>query len=69
VLSPDINARIEEVNVSNLVGSEHNWRRYLYSLYIQDRTRDYVMWHDLGWEVPAKVASEPVAVASSAVDE
>ena len=31
-------------------GDEHNWRPYLYSRYIQDRTRDYVMWHELGFE-------------------
>jgi hypothetical protein len=42
------NARIEEVNVSNIVGSQHDWRPYLYSLYIQNRTRDYILWHDLG---------------------
>ena len=43
----DGNARIEEVNVSNIVGSEHHWRPYLYSLYIQNRTRDYLLWHEL----------------------
>jgi len=47
LLPPDVNARLEEVNVTNLIGKQHNWRPYLYSLYIQDRTRDYVMWHDL----------------------
>jgi hypothetical protein len=48
LLPADVNARIEEVNVTNIVGGEHNWRIYLYSRYIQDRTRDYVMWHELG---------------------
>jgi len=48
LLPPDINARLEEVNVSNIVGGEHDWRPYLYSLYIQDRTRDYILWHELG---------------------
>lgn len=48
LLPPDVNARIEEVNVSNIVGDEHHWRPYLYSRYIQDRTRDYALWHDLG---------------------
>jgi len=48
LLPPDINARIEEVNVSNIVGRDHNWRPYLYSRYIQDRTRDYLLWHELG---------------------
>jgi hypothetical protein len=69
LLPADINARIEEVNVSNLVGSEHNWRRYLYSLYIQDRTRDYVLWHDLGLDGPAKSVSTQSAVVSGAAEE
>jgi hypothetical protein len=47
LLPADVNARIEEVNVSNIVDGEHHWRPYLYSLYIQNRTRDYVMWHEL----------------------
>jgi hypothetical protein len=50
LLPANVNARIEEVNVSNIVGSEHHWRPYLYSLYIQGRTRDYVLWHELGLE-------------------
>ena len=48
LLPAEINARIEEVDVSNIVGADHDWRPYLYSLYIQDRTRDYIMWHGLG---------------------
>jgi hypothetical protein len=52
MLPPDVNARIEEVNVSNIVGDEHNWRPYLYSPYIQDRTRDYILWHQLGLSIP-----------------
>jgi hypothetical protein len=47
LLPADVNARIEEVNVTNIVGGNHDWRPYLYSLYIQDRTRDYLMWHEL----------------------
>lgn len=47
LLPPDVNARIEEVNVANIVGGEHDWRPYLYSRYIQDRTREYVLWHPL----------------------
>jgi len=61
LLSADINARIEEVNVSNIVGEEHHWRPYLYSLYIQNRTRDYVLWHELG----AEAAKEPVALTAA----
>lgn len=48
LLPPEINARFEEINVSQLVGGEHHWRLYLYSQYIQERTRNYVLWHDLG---------------------
>jgi hypothetical protein len=61
LLPSDVNARIEEVNVSNIVGSEHHWRPYLYSLYIQNRTREYVLWHELGLE-PA----QPAAVLTAA---
>jgi hypothetical protein len=47
LLPPDVNARIEEVNVSNIVGGTHDWRAYLYSQWIQDRTREYILWHPL----------------------
>jgi hypothetical protein len=60
LLPPEVNARIEEVNVSHLVGDEHHWRPYLYSRYIQDRTRDYVLWHDVGYG-PAKEAAAVAA--------
>jgi hypothetical protein len=50
LLPAEVNARIEEVNVSNIAGGEHNWRSYLYSLYIQGRTREYVLWHALDSE-------------------
>jgi hypothetical protein len=62
LLPADVNARIEEVNVANIVGSDHNWRRYLYSLYIQNRTRDYILWHDLGW---GATKEEPAARTAS----
>jgi hypothetical protein len=52
LLPADVNARIEEVNVSNIVDGEHHWRPYLYSRYIQDRTRDYLLWHELGTSAP-----------------
>ncbi len=47
LLPPELDARIEEVNVSNIVGNTHDNDPYLYSLYIQNRTRDYVLWHTL----------------------
>lgn len=47
LLPADLDARIEEVNVSNLVGGTHDNDNYLYSLYIQNRTRDYALWHTL----------------------
>jgi hypothetical protein len=57
LLPADVNARIEEVNVSNIIGSNHNWRLYLYSLYIQNRTRDYLLWHELGLATPKEAAA------------
>ncbi len=47
LLPADVNARIEEVNVSNIVGGTHDMHAYLYSLYVQGRTRQYVLWHEL----------------------
>lgn len=61
LLPADVNARIEEVNVTNIVGGEHDWRRYLYSLYIQNGTRDYVLWHELGVASPAQPATQTAA--------
>jgi len=61
LLPPDVNARIEEVDVTNIVGGEHNWRQYLYSRYIQDRTRDYVMWHPLGLSISQKAGAVAAA--------
>jgi hypothetical protein len=60
LLPPDVNARIEQVNVSNIVGAEHDWRQYLYSRYIQDRTRDYLLWHELSTALP-KAPAEAAA--------
>ncbi len=60
LLPADVSARIEEVNVSNIVGGEHDWRPYLYSLYIQNRTREYILWHDL------KLSSSKEAAALTA---
>ena len=57
LLPPDLNARIEEVNVSNIVGSTHDNDPYIYSLYIQNRTRDYVLWHPLHAPAPEQPAA------------
>jgi hypothetical protein len=57
LLPADVNARIEEVNVSNIVGSNHDWRSYLYSRYIQDRTRDSLLWHELNSGSPQQAAA------------
>lgn len=47
LLPADVNARVEEVNVTNIVGGTHDMSAYLYSLYIQGRTREFVLWHEL----------------------
>jgi len=61
LLPADLDARIEEVNVSNLVGSTHDNDDYLYSLYIQNRTRDYALWHELPELKPQPAAALAVA--------
>lgn len=55
LLPPDVNDRVEEVNVTNIVGGTHDMHAYLYSLYIQRRTREYVLWHDIAGTKLAKV--------------
>jgi hypothetical protein len=47
LISPDLNDRFEERNVSHLVGRTHDMQPYLYSSYIQQRTRQYVLWYEL----------------------
>ena len=61
LIPPDVNARVEEVNIANVIGNTHDWRDHLYSLYIQNRTRDYILWHDLG--LPVKPQAEALASA------
>jgi hypothetical protein len=51
--------------VSNIVGDQHNWRPYLYSRYIQDRTRDYVLWDSRHPDEPvAPIAADQAAHAA-----
>ncbi len=45
LLPAELNARIEEMNVTNLVGGSHDLGRYLYCSPIIDRTRQGVLWH------------------------
>jgi hypothetical protein len=66
LIDPVANAGIEEVNVSNIVGGTHDWRLYLYSPWIQNRTRDYVLWHDLG---VTKVAGSQVTETAKTTSE
>jgi len=47
LLPADVSSRLEVVNVSNIIGKTHDMPPYLYSLWIQDRTRQYVLWHPL----------------------
>jgi hypothetical protein len=61
LLPPAVNERVEEVNVGSIVVGEHHWRPYLYSRYIQDRTRDYVLWHPLYSGAEVKDAAEVTA--------
>jgi hypothetical protein len=57
LLPADVNDRIEEVNVTNIVGGTHDMSAYLYSLYIQKRTREYVLWHELPLPSPTSAAA------------
>ena len=46
LLTAEQNARIEEIDVSHLVGKTHDNDAYLYSESILSRTRQVVLWHD-----------------------
>jgi hypothetical protein len=58
LIDPAIQARIEQANVSNIVGGTHDRQPYLYSPYIAGRTREYTLWHDF-----AEAAKKEAAVA------
>ena len=60
LLPPEVNRRVEEMNVTCLVGGTHDMRPYLYSLPIQNRTREYVLWHELD---DAKPPAQALAAA------
>lgn len=57
LLPAEQGARIEEVNVSNIIGGTHDNDPYIYSLYIQNRTREYALWHELPELKPAPAAA------------
>lgn len=61
LLPAEISSRLEVVNVSNIVGKTHDMPPYLYSLWIQDRTRQYVLWQPLGGQ---PLAERPQAEAA-----
>jgi hypothetical protein len=65
LLPPDVNSRIEERNVTNIVGGTHDWRAYLYSQWIQDHTRDYILWHPLFGSGAEKQASAAMVGAAA----
>ena len=47
LLTAEQNARIEELDVTQAVGGVHDMHRYLYAPSISERTREYVLWHEL----------------------
>jgi hypothetical protein len=47
LLTPEINARFHELNVTHLIGKIHDMPPYLYSLPVQNATREYALWHEL----------------------
>ena len=47
LLTAEQNARIEELDVTDVVGGVHAMYPYLYAPSITERTREYVLWHEL----------------------
>jgi hypothetical protein len=58
-----LNERVEEMNVSGLLGGTHDMPVYLHSPAIQERTRQYVLWHEL--EVRPQATPRPLAAAAA----
>jgi hypothetical protein len=58
LLPPEVNARIEEVNVAGIINGQHDWRAYLYSGYIQERTRQHMLWLEPGLGAPREPAAQ-----------
>jgi len=46
-LPPGLRSRIEQLQVSHLIGGTHDVRPYVYSPVVGGRTRQYLLWHDL----------------------
>lgn len=64
LLSPEINARIDELDVTAAVGSSHDMQRYLYARSILDPTREVLFGRAAATE-PAAAADE-LSIASAA---
>lgn len=47
LLTPEVNASFHELDVTHLIGKEHDLPPYLYSIPVQNATREYALWHDL----------------------
>lgn len=70
-LPPDLWSRIEQRQVSHIIGKTHDVRPYVYSSVIAGRTRQYLLWHSLA---PAGLATtgpkkEPAGSLKSASTE
>jgi hypothetical protein len=63
LLPPELNERVEEMNVSGLIGGTHDMPIFLHSPAIQERTRQFVLWHEL--ESRPQAASRPLAAAAA----
>lgn len=63
LLPAELRERIEQENVAHLVGSSHDRRLYLYSPYLAERTRQYVLWHDLPGRSMKEQQAPEVALA------
>jgi hypothetical protein len=46
-LPPDLRSRIEQWQVSHIIGETHDVRPYVYSPTVAPRTRQYLLWHSL----------------------
>jgi hypothetical protein len=66
LLSPEINQRIEEIDVTGVVGSSHDMQRYLYARSILDSTREVLFARPTVSPPAAAATAESSAVVSTA---
>ncbi len=66
LLAPDVNQRIDELDVTGVVGSSHDMQRYLYARSVLDPTREVLFWRSAASDLAeATAAADPTEAIES----